>query len=292
LPSFQLYSPTDLRDALKFKESEGEKVIVLASGTDLVPRIRKRQIAPSLLLDISPLQDDLRYVRQSDGVVHLGAHATITDLMESPIFRERLSMVREAAEKFGAPQIRNVATVGGNVCSASSSEDLIPVFLALDAQVKLISATRKRSLPLKDFVIGKRATALKPQEILSEVFFRSPGGNYWSAFVKLGRRNILIVSLVNETLVLSLEDDMLTVGSVRIALNRLAGRVPALAEKTAGFLRGRRLSDATIAEAQRTLASELSLTSDFRGSAAYRAEVAQVYLKRLIRRCAARISGG
>ena len=88
---------------------------------------------------------------------------------------------------------------------------------------------------------------------------------------------------------LTLEDDLLTVCSARIALNRVAGRVPALAAKTEGFLTGRTLSDETIEEAQRMLASELSLTSDFRGSAAYRAEVARVYLKRLIERCAAKI---
>jgi len=291
VPPFDLYSPTNLRDALEFKESKGEGTVIVASGTDLIPRIRRRQTAPPVLLDISSLQDDLRYIRQTDGVVRLGALATITDLLDSPLFRGKLSVVREAAEKFGAPQIRNVATVGGNVCSASSSEDLIPVFLVLDAKVKLISAGGERSLPLRDFILGKRSTALKPSEILSEIYFESPSGRYWSAYEKLGRRNILIISLVNETLTLSLEDDLLTVTSVRIALNRVAGRVPALAEKTEEFLTGRSLSGETIAEAQRILASELKLTSDFRASAEYRIEVAQVYLKRLIQRCAARISG-
>lgn len=291
MPSFELYSPTDLKDALRFKESEGRDAAILASGTDILPRIRRRQVAPSVLLDISSLQDDLRYVRQTEGVVHLGALATVTDLLESPLFREGLSVVREAAEKFGGPQIRNVATVGGNVCSASSSEDLIPVLLALDARVRLTGARTERSIPLKDFVLGKRATAIQPSEILSEVYFEAPRGRFWSAFEKLGRRNILIISLTSEAVALSLEDDLLTVDSVRIALNRVAGRVPALAEKTGGFLSGRRLSDETMAEAQRVLASELSLTSDFRGSAAYRTEVAKVYLKRLIQHCAERIRG-
>lgn len=266
-------------------------VNIVASGTDLIPRMRRRQTAPSLLLDISAFRKDLRYIHQAGGVIHVGALTTVTDLLESPLFGEGLSMVQEASEKFGAPQIRNVATVGGNICSASSSEDLIPVFLALDAKVKLISAAGERSLPLKDFIVGKRATVLKPFEILSEVYFEYPKGKFWSGFEKLGRRNILIISLVNETLALRLEDDLLTVSSARIALNRVAGRVPALAVKTEEFLAGRRLSDETIEGAQRVLASELSLTSDFRGSAAYRAEVAQVYLKRLIQRCAAKIRG-
>lgn len=291
LSSFELYTPTDLSDALKFIEPEDKTVAVLASGTDLLPRIRKRQISPSVLLDISSFQDDLRYIHQSDGVVRVGALTTATDLLESPLFTKRLSTVHEAAELFGAPQVRNVATVGGNICSAASSEDLIPVFLALDAKLKLVSAKGEHSVPLQDFIVGKRSTAMKPSEILSEIYFESPKGHSWSGFEKLGRRNMLILSMVNEAILLGLEDDLLTVKSIRIALNRVAGRIPGLARRTAEFLAGQRLSEQTISGAQRILASELELTSDFRGSAAYRAEVAQAYLKRLILRCSGKIRG-
>jgi len=291
VPLFDLYSPRNLREALKFMESEREGLAVLANGTDLLPRINRRQIAPSVLLDIASLQDELRYIRKDDGVIHLGALTTVTDILDSDILGGSLSMLHEAAAMFGAPQIRNVATVGGNVCSASSSEDLIPVFLVLDSQVKLISSSGERSLPLEDFIKGKRSTVMKPSEILSEVSFRALEGHSWSAFEKFGRRNMLIISLVNESLALSLEDDLATVRSARIALNRVKGRIPALAEMTGSFLEGRRLSDQTIAEAQQILTSELNLKGDFRGSGAYRVEVARVYLKRLIQRCVARISG-
>jgi CO/xanthine dehydrogenase FAD-binding subunit len=100
---------------------------------------------------------------------------------------------------------------------------------------------------------------------------------------------MLIISLVSEALLLSLEEDQLTVRSARVALNRVAGRVPALATRTGEFLAGRKLSEETILQAQKVLASELSLTSDFRGSGAYRTEVVLVYLKRLIQRCWKRI---
>jgi CO/xanthine dehydrogenase FAD-binding subunit len=276
---------------VKFLERAGKNVAVIASGTDLIPRMRKRQIAPSVLLDISSFQDDLRYIRQSDGMIRMGALTTLTDVLESPIFKDELSMLREAAGLFGAPQVRNVATVGGNICSATSSEDLIPVFMALGARLKLISAEGERIIPLKDFIIGKRATAMRPSEILAEIHFGYPEERSWTGFEKLGRRNMLILSLVNEALFLSLEDDLLTVHSVRVALNRVAGRVPALAEKTEDFLVGRKLSEETIAQAQKVLASELALTSDFRASASYRTEVAQVYLKRLLQRCCERIRG-
>ena len=289
--SLELYSPTDLNDALRFMEHGDGSVTVIASGTDLLPRIRKRQVSPSLLLDISSLNEDLRYISRSDGTVRLGALTTVADLLESPMFDDRLSMIKEAARLFGAPQVRNVATVGGNVCSASSSEDLIPVFMVLEAEAKLVSVRGSRTVPLKDFIVGKRKTAIRPSEIFSEISFSVPQGHSWTAYEKLGRRNMLIIAIVNEALSLTLDDDLRTIRSARIALNRVSGKVPALAAKTNGFLEGKKVSDETIAEAQKVLSSELSLTSDFRGSGAYRTELAQVYLKRLLERCCDKIGG-
>jgi len=291
MSSLQLYSPTDLNDALRFLEHDGRNAAVIASGTDLLPRMKRRQISPSILVDISSFTEDLRYIHQSDGTIRLGALTTVTDLLESPMFYGRLSIIREAATLFGAPQVRNVATVGGNICSAASSEDLIPVFMALDAKLKLASARGERTVPLRDFVVGKRQTAREPSEILTEVSFSPPGGHSWTAYEKLGRRNMLILAMVNEALSLTLEDDLQTIHSARLALNRVSGKIPALAVRTGNFLEGKRVTDQTIAQAQKVLASELSLTSDFRGSGEYRTEVAQVYLRRLVERCTRQIGG-
>ena len=291
MSTLELYSPTDLNDALRFIENDEERVAVIASGTDLLPRMRRRQVSPSILVDISSFTEDLKYIRQSDGNIHLGALTTVTDLLESPMFYGKLSAIREAAMLFGAPQVRNVATVGGNICSATSSEDLIPVFMALDASLKLVSARGERTVPLKDFILGKRETAMKSSEILAEVSFTPPGGHSWTAYEKLGRRNMLILAIVNEALSMTLEDDLRTIRTVRVALNRVSGKIPALAVRTNAFLEGKKVTEQTIAQAQKVLASELSLTSDFRGSGEYRAEVAQAYLRRLVERCGRQIGG-
>jgi carbon-monoxide dehydrogenase medium subunit len=291
LSTLELYSPTDLNDALRFIEHDHRNVTIIASGTDLLPRMRRRQVSPSILVDISSFTEDLRYIRQSDGTIRLGALTTVAELLSSPIFYGKLSIIREAATVFGGPQVRNVATVGGNICSAASSEDLIPVFMALDANLKLVSAGGKRTVPLKDFIVGKRKTVMKPSEILVEVSFSPPGGHSWTAYEKLGRRNMLIIAMVNEALSLTLEDDLQTIRSARVALNRVSGKIPALALRTNDFLAGKRVTDQTIAQAQKVLASELSLTSDYRGSGEYRTEVAQVYLRRLLERCSRQIGG-
>jgi CO/xanthine dehydrogenase FAD-binding subunit len=287
----EFFSPTNLDDALRFIEHEDKGVAVIASGTDLIPRMRKRLVSPSVLLDISSFQNDLRYIRSSDGVVSIGALATLTDVLESPMLRDRLSVLHEAAELFGAPQVRNVATVGGNICSAASSEDLIPVFMALGAQLKLVRAGGERTVPIDGFFRGKRTTVMKPSEILAEVRFALPKERSWTGFEKLGRRNMLILSLVSMALSLTMKEDLQTVAAVRIALNRVSGKMPALAAKTGEFLVGKKLTTETMAQAQKVFASELSLTSDFRASGSYRKEVAQVYLRRLLLRCSGRIRG-
>lgn len=289
MPGYDIYVPTDLRDALSYLDDLGEATSIIARGTDLLPRLRRRRASVATLLDISGLGGDLRYIRSQDGSLHIGALSTVSDLMESPLIGREMELVREAGRKFGDPQIRNVATVGGNICSATSSEDLIPVFLALDARVKLLSLKGERTLPLKDFIKGKRTIFKKSGEILSGVELSPLPPNSGSAYEKLGRRNILVIALVNEAVVLTMEADRETMRAARVALNRVAGRVPQRAVAAEEYLAGRKLGADTIAAAQAVLSSELNLKNDFRASGEYRSEIAKVYLKRLLELSAFRI---
>jgi CO/xanthine dehydrogenase FAD-binding subunit len=291
LPGYDVYVPTDLHDALSYLADYGESTSIIARGTDLLPRLRRRQASAVNLLDISGLEKELRYLREQDGSFHIGALTTVSDLLESPLIGRDLELIREAARKFGDPQIRNVATVGGNICSATSSEDLIPVFLALDARVKLASVRGERNLRLKEFIMGKRTVFRKSGEVLSEIELGSLPPDSGSAYEKLGRRNILIKALVNEAIVLTAEGDRETVREARVALNRVAGRVPQRANATEEFLAGKKLNAETVASAQEILSSELTLKTDFRASGEYRTEIAKVYLKRLLELCAFRIRG-
>jgi CO/xanthine dehydrogenase FAD-binding subunit len=292
MPEFDMYVPRDLRDALKFLEEEGKRTTILAGGTDLVPRLKRRQVVPQVLLDISGLQGDLRYIRREGDVLRLGCLTTISDVLESELLGGGLGMFKQAAQRFGAPQVRNVATIGGNVASATSSEDFIPVLLSLRAKVKLLNARGERSLPLEELIVGKRALARAPHELLSEVNFQVPHGNFWSGFEKLGRRNSLAIALVSMALFLALEDDLETVKDVGIALNRVSGKVPQRALEAEGKLKGQSLSPSSISLAQSALASELNLKGDYRASGWYRTEVALVQLRRLLESCYVKARGG
>lgn len=145
-----MYVPEDLTDLLEYLDSHQSEVDLIANGSDLINRIQRRQVGPKVLVDLSGLSE-FNYVRKDGDAVRIGAMTTISDLVASSVIDSRHEVFRDVAAKFGGPSIRNVATIGGNICAASSSEDLLPVLLVLDAQVKLKSKTGERVSPTGRF---------------------------------------------------------------------------------------------------------------------------------------------
>jgi len=240
------------------------------------------------LVDLSGLSE-LRYIKQEEGKIRIGALTTIADLEAEKNNSVWGGVLNDVAAKFGSPNIRAVATVGGNICSASSSEDLIPVFLTLDAKVKAIRKSGVREIALRDFLVAKRKTALHPDEILAEVSFSEPGARAASAFQKLGMRNTLIISFVSVATFLEADENRSKIKCARIALNRLSGKIPQRAEGVEKKLLGQSLDEQTINKSSELLGNELALTTDTRASAEYRCEAAKVLLRRALVQCHDRI---
>lgn len=284
---FDIYLPGSLDDVLRFLSKE--EALPIAGGTDLLPRLQSGKLEAKMLVDLSGLSE-LRYIREENGQVRIGALTTIAELYESPLLDGPLEIFKHVSRKFGGPQIRNMATVGGNLAASSSSEDLIPVFMALDARVVLSSVNGDRVVPIEKFILDKRKTARRANEIIKEVAFQRPPERAWTAFDKVGRRNILFIALVNMAVYLRMEDGK--VADIRLALNRVKGKVPERAIKTESFLKGKELNDEVLDEAREVLTSELQLTSDFRASAEYRVKVEKAFLKRLLNYCRRRIEEG
>ena len=262
----------------------------MAGATDLLPRIKRKQVLAKDLVDISGLQE-LRYIRREAGTVRIGALTTIADLEaekdDSPWGR----LLSDVVGRFGSPNIRSMATVGGNICAASSSEDLIPVFLVLDAKVKTIRKSGIREIPLKEFLVAKRKTALYDDEVLAEVSFPEPSARAACSFQKLGMRNILIIALVSVATFLEMDDSRSKIKCARVALNRVKGKIPQRVESVEKELLGQKLDERTIKSAVERLGEELALTSDYRASAEYRCEAAEVLLGRALADCQQRILG-
>ena len=286
---FDMFVPENLVDLLQYLDSHQAGVHLIANGTDLINRIQRKQVTPKVLVDLTGLPE-LTYVRMEEGMIKIGALTTVSELIASPVMDQRYDVFREVAMKFGGPSIINMATIGGNICSASSSEDLLPVLLVLDAKAHVRSIHGERTIRVEDFVKGKRMTDLKPNEILEEMSFREIEPRSACGFEKVGMRNSLIIAFVNCAVYLKLTENKLC-DEVRIAFNRVNGKIPQRARQTEKILNGKKLNEQTLSNAVATLRNELKLTSDFRASEEYRLEVACAIFKRTVGKSADRLAG-
>ena len=287
---FDMFVPENLKELLEFLDSHQSGVHLIANGTDLINRMQRREIIPKLLVDLSGL-NEFKYVKSKEGVIRVGALTTISELAANQLMTPKYSVFKEVASKFGGPSIINMATVGGNICAASSSEDLIPVLLVLNAQVQVRSITGERTIPIEEFLSGKRTTQLRPNEILVETRFPDLEVTSTCSFEKVGMRNSLITAFVNCAVYLHMDGSAKVIDDVRIAFNRTSGKIPQRARETETALKGKTLNEQTMTEATRALRGELKLTSDFRVSEEYRTEVACAVLKRTLLSCAHKLLG-
>lgn len=251
--------------------------VPLAGGTDLLIHIRAGVKSPRHLVDLSGL--GLSYVRQEDGLVKIGAMTTFQEILESDIVRRDLTCLAESAAEIGAVQTRNMATVGGNICSAVPSADSVPPLLVLDAQVKLAGCQGERVLPLDRFFSGPKKNVLQPGEILVEIQVPVPPARSGTRFLKIGRRKAMTLAVVNAAARVSLSMDARAIAGVRIAMGAVAP-VPLRAVKAEMMLENCEPSEESFERAAALAADEISPISDLRAPAAFRRQVAQVLVKR------------
>jgi CO/xanthine dehydrogenase FAD-binding subunit len=283
-----MYVPENLNDLLSYLDNHQSDVQLIANGSDIINRMQRRQVNVRILVDLSGLSE-FNYIRTDKGTIRIGALTTIQDLISSPVLGRRYDVFRDVASKFGGPSIVNVATVGGNICAASSSEDLIPVLLALDAKVRVKSKKGERVIGLEDFLTGKRQTAMLPNEILVETMFEELDDQSACAFEKIGMRNSLIIAFLNCSVYLKLDQKSKRIDEIKIAMNRVSGKIPSRAKKTENVLRGKLLTKQQVESAITSVRNELQLSSDFRVSKEYRHEVAPVLFKRTLIKCSERL---
>jgi CO/xanthine dehydrogenase FAD-binding subunit len=241
LRRFDMYVPESLNDLLSYLDNHQSEVQLIANGSDLINRMQRKQVNPRILVDLSALSE-FNYIKAEKGTIRIGALTTIQDLTSSPVLDRRYDVFREVASKFGGPSIVNVATVGGNICAASSSEDMIPVLLVLDAKVRVKSIKGERLIGLEDFLIGKRQTAILPNEILVETIFEELDDESACAFEKIGMRNSLIIAFLNCSVYVKLDQESKRIREIKIAMNRVSGKIPSRAKKTEYMLRGKLLA--------------------------------------------------
>ena len=267
LPEFNYYRPTTLKEAL-YLLSELEDVKILAGGTDLLIDLRIRRYRPRNIIDISRLKE-LKYIIDEGDKVRVGSLITLQELIESPIIKSKAPLLAEAAYNMSSWQIRNIATIGGNLCNASPAADTAPPLMIYEAKLKLISIDGERTIPITKFFKGPRKTELRSNEILAEIeipYIKGMG----SSFVKLGRRDAFTLSVVAIATAVSVKDSKFN--DVRISLNAVAP-TPVRAYTAENYLKGKDVTIDEIRKAAELVLKDISPISDVRASAEYRKEM-------------------
>jgi carbon-monoxide dehydrogenase medium subunit len=258
--------PQTLDEALTHLAERGEGARIVAGGTDVMVELSRGVRPTETLIDITTIPG-LRKIRLDGDVISLGGLTTHNDAIASPLCRERARPLAQACWEVGAPQIRTRGTVAGNLVTASPANDTITPLIALDAELVLVSVRGERVVPLDQFYLGVRRTALAPDELVREIRFSAMRDDQRGQFVKLGLRRAQAISVIDAAIVLTFNGDMVT--DARIALGSLAPTIVRAREAEA-FVIGKKLDEEIAAEAASLACEAVSPIDDVRGSASYR----------------------
>jgi len=275
-------TPATLDEAVEALGRHAGRARLVAGATDLLLELERGQ-RPGIdtLIDVSRLPGLDRIDLTEDGWIRLGPLVTHNHVAGSPLIQERALALARACWEVGAPQIRNRATVAGNVITASPANDSIPPLMALEAVVTLRSAAAgERRVPLAEFYTGGRQTVMRPDEMLTEIAFPAPPPATRSAFLKLALRRVQAISVVNAAVVLTLDGRRVVRAS--IALGSVAPTI-IRAPQAEAFLVGQALTPEGAQRAGEIAAGEARPIDDLRGSAAYRREMVGVCVRRALR---------
>ncbi len=278
IPSFDYVAPRTLAELFEAFNGHGKGFAIIAGGTDLMVALKERAVAPEAVVDLCRLRGELGGIDVSKGVLRVGALATFSQIESDPLVRRYANALRQAAANVGTLQIRSIATLGGNLATASPAADSAPPLIALGASVTLLGRSGQRTLPVQSFFTGPKKNALLRGEIVSSVEIPA-GEGVSSVWTRAAVRNENVLSTVSVAIAASIHDGRF--GSSRVALGAVAP-TPILAENSSRAMTG---SEATAGQAERVAAlaaEEARPISDIRASAHYRKHLVFVLTRRLI----------
>lgn len=269
--------PSTFEAVLDLLDAHGERARIVAGATDLLLEMQRNVRDVSVLIDLSAIPD-LDGVRLLDGLVVLGPSTTHRQVVASDLIRNMGLPLGQASLEVGSAQLRNRATVAGNLITASPANDTISALLVLDASVDLASVNGTRTVALRDFYTGVRRTVMQPNEMLTRIAFPAMTAGDAGIFAKVGLRSAQAISVVHAAVVVSRSEN--TVTHARIALGSVAPTV--ILADVANELVGNELTDDLISRCAQTAAHEVNPITDGRATAEYRTEMVRVVVARML----------
>ncbi len=284
--AFDYRAPTSLPEALDLLAQHGEDAKVMAGGQSLIPLLKLRLAAPTLVVDLGHVAE-LVGLDSAAGGLRIGASTRHVDIERNPSLRNLFPILLDAAHQISDPLIRNAGTVGGSICHADPAGDWGSVMLALNAEMVARSTSGERTIPAADFFDGPFTTTLRPDEVVTEIRVPPARGKAAGTYLKLERK---ISDFATVAAAVQVELSNGHIGSAGIGLTAVA---PTNLKATAAeeFLRGQEPTDDVIAEAARRAAAATDPRSDNRGSADYKRDVVRVFVQRGLKAAVARARG-
>jgi len=285
--SFDYWAAPGLDEALSELDLHGADAKVIAGGTDLVLNLKKKNILPRRVISLHNL-NELDFVQPDDSRVRIGALTKHADLAADPFLKQHFPILCQAVGLIGSWQIRNVGTIGGNICNASPAADSAPALLVLNAQLIVASKTGENKIPLASFFTGPGETALETGQILKEIVIELPKQRSAGCYLKLRRRKAVDVSLAGVAFQAETGSDGNTLAKVGIALGGVAP-TPVRVPEAEAILVGLTLDKAItkVSDCAKIAVKAASPIDDVRATASYRRTIVDVFLNQ----CAQKVLG-
>jgi CO/xanthine dehydrogenase FAD-binding subunit len=274
----EMVQPTTLEEAIAALSKRG--AVPLAGATDLIPAMRKGEISPRTLVNLKGIRA-LAGVKLSGRRLRIGAATRVGDILTDDLLAQHAPILTEIARDFASVQIRNLATIGGNLCHAAPSADFALPLLVLDARFHIAGPEGRRHVPADAFFLHVNKTALTRGEVLTGVSFPAPADRTGLAQAKLTIRRAMDLAFVGIAAALTLGPDGKACRRARIALGSVAP-MPMRARRAEAVLEGSPITETAIREAAAAAAAESRPITDLRASKEYRREMTEVLTRRVL----------
>ena len=281
MKSFEFFEPTTLAEASRLFAQEHAQL--LAGGTDLIIGMKAYTETPQTVISLQKIPGLAGVTTDADNSITIGAMTKVREVELSGNIQQHHTALAEGAAEIGSIQIRNLATIGGNIGHASPAADTVAGLLVADAQVDIANADDERSVPIDALFTGPGQTVLAPGEIITR--FRLPGGTSGSHYIKHKIREVMDLAFIGVAAAVNMDNGTIT--DARIGLAAVAP-TPIRAIEAENLLKGNSLSDALLAEAGEAAAAACSPISDLRCSAEHRREMVDILTRRTVQEAVAR----
>ena len=282
---FRFINPQSLVEALEYLNQYGKEAKIIAGGTDLLIQLRNEDdklAGVKFLVNIDSLPN-LRQIKIDEDYISIGTLVNHAEIASSELIWAKVSFLSKAASVIGSPQIRNRGTIGGNLINASPAADTVPVMIALDADVILQSLTGSRKLPVRELFLKPYETCIRHDEILTEIKFKCLPEGSKTSFLKIGRRNALVIARLNIAVSLK-TDEKGIIKDIRIAPGSVMP-LPCRAIEAEKLLIGQTPNEEIINRASKKVADIMVEKSGIRASTIYKKPVIEAITRRAIWEC-------